>query len=125
MTPDECINQYRRALAVVGEDIAVRRYAGTGAGRTVAKEAIVRGRIVGLGAKDIVGDIKLTDRRVILINDPDAEVPAGKVCLSELLPLRSTDKLAFRQQEAAIMSVDDDTRRVAGVLIAIDVVVRC
>jgi hypothetical protein len=122
MTPAEALEQHRDMLA--GEDIAVRRYSGAGNSRLVAREAIVRGRIVGLDAKDIVGDIKISDRKVILLNDPDAVVPAGKVPLSELLPLRQSDKLLFRNRECAIVNADDDTRRIAGVLIAIDVMVR-
>ena len=124
MSPQEVLNQYRLALADSGETIAVRWYCGTGAARAVQQEAIVLGRVIGLGAEDIVGDVKITDRKVILLNDPDASIPAGKVSLSELLPLRSTDTLAFRNRAAAIMHADDDMRRVAGVLIALNIVIR-
>jgi hypothetical protein len=124
MTPADALDMYRAMLAENGEPIAVRRYAGTGAARAVAQEAIVLGRVIGLGAADIVGDIKITDRKVILINDPDAEVPAGKVALSALLPLRSSDKLAFREREVGILDIDDDTRRVAGVLVALEITTR-
>jgi hypothetical protein len=124
MTPVQWLNRYRSRLAKSGEDIAIRRYSGTGAGRAIAQEAIARGRVTRLGAKDIVGDIKLTDRKVILINDPDAEVPAGKVALSAMLPLTTNDKLFFRDREFAILDPDDDTRRVAGVLIALEIKVR-
>jgi hypothetical protein len=124
VTPEEGINRYRLAFADAGKNIAVRRYSGTGSDRSVAQEAIARGCVIGLGAKDVVGDIKITDRKVILFNDPDAEVPAGKVALSALLPLRSSDTLAFREREVAILNADDDTVRVAGVLIALNIVVR-
>ena len=77
-----------------------------------------------LGAEDIVGDIKLTDRKVILVNDPDAAVLAGKVALSAMLPLLTTDKLFFRDREFAILDPDDDARRYAGVLIALELTVR-
>lgn len=46
----------------------VRRYAGMGVARRVVQEAIVRGRVIGLG-EDIIGNVKLTDRNVILLND--------------------------------------------------------
>jgi hypothetical protein len=124
MTPAESFDQHREMLGEIGEDIAVRRYAGTDAGRAVAQEAIARGRVTRVGARDIVGDIKLTDRKVILINDPDAEVPAGKVALPAMLPLTTNDKLFFRDREFAILDPDDDTRRVAGVLIALEIKVR-
>jgi hypothetical protein len=84
----------------------------------------VRGRVTGLGAKDIIGDIKISDRKVILLNDSAATVPPGKVALSLLLRLRTTDKLLVRDRELAIQNVDDDTRRVAGVLIALEIVAR-
>jgi hypothetical protein len=57
---------------------------------------------------------------VILINDPDAAVPAGKIALSTLLPVTTRDTLFFRDREATILSPDDDSRRVAGVLIALE-----
>jgi len=124
MMAADVLQRYRSAFAEIGEDIAIRRYGGTGANRIIAQEAIARGRVNRLGAEDIVGDIKLTDRKVILLNDPDAAVPASKVTLSALLPLLTTDKLFFRDREFAILDSDDDTRHVAGVLIAIELTVR-
>lgn len=118
------LQRYRSIFAEIGEDIAVRRYGGRGVNRAIVQEAIARGRVERLGAEDIVGDIKLTDRKVILLNDPDAAVPASKVTLSALLPLLTTDKLFFRDREFAILDSDDDTRHVAGVLIAIELTVR-
>src|SRR5215467_8872692 len=97
---------------------------GTGANRVIVQEAIARGRVERLGVEDIVGDIKLTDRKVILVNDPDASVADGKVALSALLPLLTTDKLFFRDREFAILDPDDDARRYAGVLIALELTVR-
>jgi len=118
------LQRYRSIFAEIGEDIAVRRYGGTGANRVIVQEAIAHGRVLRLGAEDIVGHIKLTDRKVILINDPDAAVPVGKVGLSALLPLLTTDKLFFRDREFAIVDPDDDTRQINGVLIALECVVR-
>ena len=123
MTVADVLQRYRSIFAEIGEDIAVRRYAGTGANRVIVQEAIARGRVERLGAEDIVGDIKLTDRN-ILINDPDAVVPPGKVALSALLPVLTTDKLFFRDREFAILDPDNDTRRYAGVLIALELTVR-
>src|SRR5215813_8140597 len=124
MMAADVLQRYRSILAERGEDIAVRRYAGTGANRVIVQEAIARGRVERLGAEDIVGDIKLTDRKVILVNDPDAAVPDGKIALSAMLPLLTTDKLFFRDREFAILDPDDDTRRYAGVLIALELTVR-
>jgi hypothetical protein len=50
---------------------------------------------------------------VILLNDPEAAVPVGKVALSVLLPLQKNDILIFRGREVAIVNVDGDRRRIA------------
>jgi hypothetical protein len=121
MTPADALASNRRMMVRAGEDIAVRRYAGTGAARAVTQEAIARGRVIGGGATELVGQVVQSYRKVILLNDPDANVPAGKVALSALLPLRTADKLFFRDLEAAILDIDDDTRRIQGVLIALDI----
>jgi hypothetical protein len=124
MTPADALNLYRDMLADEGEDIEVRRYAGSGPARAISQRAIARGRVVGLGSEDIVGDIKLTDRNVILVNDPDASVAAGFVALWGLLPLTTADKLFSRNRELGILNVDDDTVRVAGVLVALKIIAR-
>jgi hypothetical protein len=123
MTPSQALASHRQKMAELGEDIAVRRYAGTGAGRAIAQEAISRGRPVGRGEKELVGQVTQRYRKVILINDPAADVPAGKVVLAELLPLRTTDKLFFHGVEVGIVDIDDDTRRIQGVLIALEIMV--
>ena len=56
MTPADVLNRYRSSL-VDGEDIAVRRYAGTGAARALAQEAIARGRVIGRGQKELAGQL--------------------------------------------------------------------
>ena len=124
MTAADVLQRYRSIFAEIGEDVAVRRYQGAGANRVIVQEAIARGHVERLGTEDIVGDIKLTDRKVILVNDPDAAVPPGNVALSALLPLLTTDKLFFRDREFAILDPDDDARRYAGVLIALELTVR-
>ena len=53
----------------------------------------------------------------------EADVPAGKVALSTMLPPRTTDKLFLRNLEVAILDVDDDKRRLQGVLIAMEITV--
>jgi hypothetical protein len=91
--------------------------------RAIAQEAIVRGRFISGERKELVGQVVQRTRKVILLNDPDATVPAGKVALSTLLPRRTTDKLFFRDREVAILDIDDDTRRIQGVPIALEIVV--
>jgi hypothetical protein len=46
-----------------------------------------------------------------------------RAALSALLSLRTTDKLYFHDLEVAILDIDDDTRRIQGVIIALEIVV--
>lgn len=120
MTPAESLAQHRAFLAEIGEDIIVRRWSGP-SGARIATEAVARGRPVAYKAEQIAGAIRAGDRKVILINDPAAVVPAGKVALSTLLPLTTHDKLVLRGRELEIKFADDDTRRIAGVLVALEI----
>jgi hypothetical protein len=124
MTSAQTLDRYRAALAEIGEDIEIRRYGGTGAARTPLKHAAVRGRVLAMGADELIGDTIQRTRKVILLNDPAAVAAPGCVALSDLLPVTTNDKLFFRDGEVAILDVDDDTRRINGVLIALEIVVR-
>jgi hypothetical protein len=120
MTPVQALDSHRRFLAEDGGDITVRRYSSTGAARVVSAEAVARGRVVGYQPRELVGGIVQGDRKVILINDPAAVVPAGKVALATMLPLTTSDKLVIRGRETTIGGVDDETRRIQDVLIALE-----
>jgi hypothetical protein len=121
LTPAESLASHRAFMAELGETVLVRRYSGAGAARSKV-EASILARVMGYAPKDLVGTIVQGDRRVIALNDPAAVVPAGKVALASLLPLNdATDKLVIRGREAAIKAVDDNTRRIAGVLIALEI----
>ena len=120
MTPAELLDQHRKFLAEGGEDVIIRRWSGP-SGARAATEAVARGKPVAYKAEQVAGSIKAGDRKVILINDPAAVVPAGKVALSTLLPLTTADKLVLRGRELAIKFADDDTRRFAGVLVALEI----
>lgn len=111
-------------LAELGEDITVRRYSGPGPNR-VKVEALARGRVLGGAGNELVGETAQTGSKVILLNDPGAAIPGGMVALSTLLPLTDRDKLFYRNAEVAIEpgGIDDDTRRINGVLIAMDILV--
>lgn len=123
MTPDQALSSYRRAFGV-GETVTVRRYtAPTGSPRP-KQEADVLGRITGYEPQEIVGSVQQGDRKVIVLVDPAAAVPAGKVALSTLLPLRKGDKLVVRGAELNVEAADDSTRRIAGTLVAIEVQAR-
>jgi hypothetical protein len=124
MTSDEALDQMRAQLAEHGEDIEIRRYAGTGNARGVADRAIARGRPLGMGSRELIGETVQGTRKVIIVNDPIAPVGAGCVALAAMLPLSTSDKLFFRNREVAISDIDDDTRRINGVLIGLDIMTR-
>ena len=110
MTPAEAIDQFRRMLAEVGETIQVRRYSGLGAARTYVDTPTLA-RVIGYQPKDLVGAIVQGDVRVI--TDPAP--------LAAMLPLTVDDKLVIRGVEHAIKGIDDNTRRIQGVLVGLDI----
>ncbi|UFX41798.1 hypothetical protein HAP47_0021070 [Bradyrhizobium sp. 41S5] len=124
MTPDESLDQHIRALEESGETVLVRRYAGVGPARAVAKEAAVLAKVKGYQPAELVGEIRQGDRHVILLNDPSAAVPAGKVALSTMLPLTDRDFLVIAGAEVSIKGVDDATRRIQGQVVAFELQVR-
>jgi hypothetical protein len=124
MTPDDVLESHRTMLTDIGETVTVRRYAGRGASRAVSAEADALGRVLGYQPKDIAGAIQQGDRRVILLNDPTAAVAPGKVSVSDLLPLTNLDVVVVRGAEVQIIGVDDSTRRIGGVLVALELQVR-
>jgi hypothetical protein len=120
MNSAEALAHYRSFLARIGEDILVRRWSGVGSGRTKV-QAQIRARVSGYAPSQIIGAAVQGDIDVIALNDPDAAVPEGMVPLSELLPLSVDDKLVIRGEEKSIKGVNDNTRRISGVLIALDI----
>ena len=110
---DEIKADYRRAIEV-GEDIRIRRYTGVGPNRPWF-EATVRARVMNYDARELAGNIAEGERRaIVLAEDLDAA--------QFTLPLVAGDNLkaVVRGKEVAIKAVDDNTRRVEGVLIAIE-----
>lgn len=120
MNAAEALEQHRAFLVEIGEHIIVRRWSGTGAGRTCV-EAQVRARVSGYTPSQIIGAVAQGDISVIVLNDPDANVPAGKVSLGSLLPLSVDDKLVIRDEEKSIKGINDNSRRIGGVLIALEI----
>lgn len=110
MTPAESLASHRAFLAELGETVIVRRYSGTGPSRPHVDTATMA-RVMGYAPKDLVGSIVQGDRRVIALVD----------ALSAVLPLTTSDKLVIRGREVAIKAVDDNTRRIQGVLIALEI----
>lgn len=110
MTPAESLASHRGFIRDLGETVLVRRYSGTGPSRTSVDTA-AQARVTGYAPKDLVGAIVQGDRHVIMLVDT----------LAAVLPLRTTDHLVIRGTETSIKAVDDNTRRIAGVLIALDI----
>lgn len=120
MNAQQALDSHRRFIGAIGETVTVRRYSGTAPGRTVV-EADILARVIGYAPKELVGTIVQGDRKVIALNDPVATVTPPKVSLASLLPLSTADKLVIRGREVAIKAVDDNTRRVAGTLVALEI----
>jgi hypothetical protein len=102
----------------------VRRYAGKGVSRAVTAEASALARVAMYKPEQLVGGIVQGDRKVIVLNDPAATVASGQVALATMLPLSNDDKLVISGREVAIQGVDDQTRRIQGVLVALEIQVR-
>lgn len=115
MTPDAARAAYRDALAIAGEDIVIRFYQGTGGARSVQSNTTVRARVVDFVADELVGPIVKGDRKLIVLAAP--LIAAG------VTPVTGANcKAVVRGRELQIKSVDDNTRRIAGELIAYDLV---
>jgi hypothetical protein len=114
VTPDQAKGDYRAALK---DRIAIRRYTGTGSARPRFDAENIRARVVGYDEQELVGGIQQGDRRAIVYADD--LIDAGFA-----LPVTTSDKLVVRGKELAIIAADDSTRRVDGVLIAIEIQAR-
>lgn len=115
MTPEAAIGMYRRLIAS-GEDVLLRRYTGTGATRAKF-EVRVRAKVAGYEPQDLVGSVQQGDRKVIVLAE---DVDAAQFPV----PITNSDKIVVRGKELTIQSVDDSTRRIAGVLVAYELPVR-
>ncbi|MEO3386009.1 hypothetical protein [Mesorhizobium sp. CAU 1741] len=116
MTPEQIKADYRRSMDAVGEIVTIRRYTGNGPNRP-RFDADVRARVVDYEPDELVGPIVQGDRKLIVLAEDliAAQVP---------LDLRKGDKVVVRGRELNIEAPDDNTRRVAGVLIAYELQVR-
>lgn len=112
-TVEEIQADYRRAIEV-GEEIRIRRYTGAGPNRPWF-EATVRARVMNYDPRDLAGNIAEGERRAIILAE-------DLVAAQFALPLVAGDNLkaVVRGKEVAIKAVDDNTRRFAGELIAIE-----
>lgn len=113
MNAGEAKAQLRDFLAEVGEDVTIRRYSGQGAAREVVKSVTLRARVVNYTAVQLIGAIVQGDQKVI------ASVEA---LTGDWLPLRmASDQILVRGKEVKIKSVDDNTRRIGGELVGLEI----
>lgn len=110
LTPAQVTADYLAAVGRVGENIAVRRFSGPPATRTHV-DTPVRARVMGYQPHEMTGDVVQGDRKVICLIDT----------LASLLPITVNDKFVIRGAEVRIKAVDDNTRRVNGTLIALEI----
>lgn len=115
MTPEGIKSSYRRMLERVGEPVLVRRYTGTGTTRP-RYEVQANARIVDYDPQELAGTIQQGDRRVIVL--------AQDLIDGNLWPVTPNDKVVVRNKELQIIGIDDSTRRVDTVPIAIEIQVR-
>jgi hypothetical protein len=117
MTPQEAKASYRRFLAQY-ETVTVRRYSGTGTNRSFVEAANCRARVIGARGNDpvLAGTVTQANQKVIVYAD---DIANGLT-----LPVTDNDKLVISGKEHAIKAVDDVSRRINGVLIAYEFMVR-
>lgn len=113
MTPAAARSALRRQIAQHGEAVTVRRYSGTGEARSSADYATT-GRVTGYLPDQLAGNLQQGDRKVIMAYEDLAATAIA-------LPLLITDKLVLRGKELAIKALDDNTRRLAGEIIAYEI----
>jgi hypothetical protein len=111
MNSDFLLAQHRRFINAGGEDVLVRRYTGAAGSARPKTDTAARARVVGDQRDQVVGSIQVGDSKVIMLVDT----------LGGLLPLTLADKVVIRGTERAIKSIDDNTRRYNGVLIALEI----
>lgn len=114
MTPDEIKADYRDVLAKRGEAILIRRYTGVGPNRP-RFDAEVRARVMAYEPHELVGNIVEGERRAIILAE---DLIAAQIALP--LVVGDNLKAVVRGKEVAVKAVDDNTRRVAGELVAIE-----
>jgi hypothetical protein len=108
---------YRTNLQKYGESITVRRYSGTGGSRT-STDYEARARVTEAQASELIGNLQQAVRKIIILAE-DLEAEG----FSFPMVANGNDKIVVRGKEMTVTAVDDNTRRVQGVLIALDVTV--
>lgn len=102
---------YADAISTVGENVIIRNYA---VGVDTFTDKTVRARVVEFSPDQLVGPIVQGDRKLIMLA---ADVEGVTLSLTQ------NCKCVVRGKELQVKAIDDNTRRVAGDLIAYELVV--
>jgi hypothetical protein len=114
MSPEAVKASYARTCKDL---VTLRRYTGAGPNRIRFDVENIRSRVTGYAPHELNGTIVQGDRKIILFAD-------DLLAKGFALPVTTNDKVVVRGRELEIMAPDDSTRRVNGVLIAIELQVR-
>ncbi|WP_020178083.1 hypothetical protein [Methylopila sp. M107] len=112
MTPEQARADYRGALGRVGGLVTLKRGAG---GPNL--EATFKARVIGYAPNEQTGDVQQGDSKVIFLAEDLGSFP---VPIKE----QSVDAIWQDGRKLTVQAVDDQTRRIAGVLIAYELRVR-
>lgn len=104
MKADEELASHRAMINEIGEDIIIRRIG--------APDVTARARVMGYQPKELVGPIVQGDVKIIALVDT----------IGSRLPLTVNDAVVVRGNQRRIKAVDDNTRRIDGTLIALEIV---
>ena len=107
MTPEAAKASLARLLAS-GDSVFLQR--GVAPGPVTRSTTAVRGKFTAYQPEQLAGPVQEGDRRLILSAD---DIAASGFAL----PLRKNDRIDLGSKLLNVQSVDDTTRRVAGVLI--------
>lgn len=117
MTPDQAKAMYLRAIGQF-EAVAIRIYTGAGSNRPRFDYEPIMARPVDFNPDDLVGGIVQGDRNVIVLAE---DVLRSGIPLP--IVIGANTKIVIRGKELTIKEIDDNTRRLAGELIAYEMVV--
>lgn len=120
MSLQQAQSTYRRMIDAYGETVTLRRES-----LDPAPEATARARVVGLTPEELASGIDQGSRKMILLaEDVEAAIATGgwPAPPAGYAAIQKNDVIVVRGAPLNVESVDDNTRRVGGVLVAYEIV---
>jgi hypothetical protein len=114
MTPEQATAMYRRAMRPF-EQVAIRQYFGTGAART-RFDWTVMARVIASQQSELIGSVVQSDSKAIVLRE-------DLVAANFPFPLTTDMWMVVQGKELRIKSIDDQTRRLGGQVIAYEIVI--